>query len=998
MSKKTKTISWGGVGIALLFTTSAAFAQYTNYAFPSPMPPTQDTTGVKQIVSFIWDDNAYSGKNGSNYEGPAWMKEPAFKNIAWVGGVRAEAAWVFPGPNLNDLNIDEKDCKDCFGMAWAAKKLAGYDGIKGYPIFNPQFLAAYKEGDKFVAVSESTGKLGVYVMPFGGTAFSFSYPSGKGVDEISFDGSYQVSSMNWQTGQMESKPIGDWKGLDWGQKNDLIQSGKFIFKTDEEPIFTSQPKKNPDGSSITMTFNIISGQIIPAVNRMTGNAESSANRQSKWGYWIPNGLYSSTDFGGVAISWGREYPIMLNSWDSNKNDKLGSGYYMDYTVGDAVNGRMQVNGFLNAAYQEAADLGHEIGNHTIDHLETNSMLPYKAGSGATAFPGFANAADNTKLMQSTAFKDGFGRWADANGGYDFEGIDRVTMPDGEVLEINEATEFGQASGAPQQFMGWVSYAGKILSKEAWAGLIGIGEEEIRNYLDISKQSNEVVSFRAPRLEVNSNMFWALKEWGYLYDCGNEEGYEYNVDGTNHLWPYTMDNGSPNVAWQRMIGENKSNFDSLPYGFWQYPVSVLIVPNQNWRGEMYDRYVQINGYAPVADDKESFIRNGKLTGFDFNLFILYGATKAQALETLKYSLDKRKNGGRAPMQVGCHSDYFTPIYDNATLMNAANKNTYGKALNYNTWKDRIATFEEFRDYGLQQGAYFWDGKKTIEYIKTLVASAKKGQDIKPITNLEFFSHNSKSTVSGDLASGATITTQSAKWETAGYVSYGNAGDFEFDHISLEYSTTAPLTIRLITDDPVDEEYPYEVTLNNLNAWDASALGGKPLRYAVSGDIPLSAFQRNNNLGYDDGNGAPYPDLVGLKVKDTEWTKSIKSIEIAVQVPTGKAQTTSLSIRNLQLFSGERTAGLTTGITKAQKANVIKTAVLGMTSNALKLNLSNTGVYNVDIITANGRVVKSFKSVNLNAGLNTLSLNGLAKGMYMVRIHNKNFNTSLKSLVL
>jgi len=340
-----------------------------------------------------------------------------------------------------------------------------------------------------------------------------------------------------------------------------------------------------------------------------------------------------------------------------------------------------------------------------------------------------------------------------------------------------------------------------------------------------------------------------------------------------------------------------------------------------------------------------------------------------------------------MQIGCHTDYFTPIYDYATLLNDANKNTYGLVVrnNWNSWRDRIAVWEDIRDYGLGKDAYFWDGKKTIDYVKELAAAVRVGTMQTPITNIgewEFFSHNDKSTASGSLASGATIITQSAEEETAGFVIYGDAGEFEFDHISLSYQTDAPLTIRLITDDPIDEEYPYEVTLNNLNK----------NRLVQSGQIPISAFQRQQYVGND------YPALVGLHAQGTDFTKTITAIEVAVQVPENQAQRTYLSIKNFTLYSGQQTQGQTVGIVSGQKANVQKTAVLGMTSNALKLNLASAGVYSVDILTANGRVVKSFKSVNLNAGLNTLSLNGLAKGMYMIRIHNKNFNTSKKSLVL
>jgi len=465
----------------------------------------------------------------------------------------------------------------------------------------------------------------------------------------------------------------------------------------------------------------------------------------------------------------------------------------------------------------------------------------------------------------------------------------------------------------------------------------------------------------------------------------------------------MDNGSPNVAWQRMVGENKSNFDSLPGGIWEYPVAVLIIP-QDKRQEVFNNYKQIataEHNPPTAEDEQEFLKNGKITGFDFNLFILNGASKEASIATMRHSLDQRLKGGKAPFQVGCHTDYFTPIYDNATLRNDANDKTYGLVVKngWNTWKDRIAVWEDIRDYGISKGAYLWDGRKTIDYMRKLVEAARVGSTVKNITEIgewEFFSHENKSNANnqkfnGDIVN-AEINTQASEEETAGYVVYGDKGDFEFDHISLSYSTSAPLTIRLITDDPIDEAYPYEITLSNLNGWDASVANKS--YFAHSGQIPVSAFQRNQYVGYD------HPALVGLQTIGTDYTKNIRAIEVAVQVPENKMQKTSLSIKDFKLYSGERTGTITTtGIANNQKAIAPqKIAVQAMSSNALKLNLARAGIYNVDVITINGRVVKSFKNQNLSSGLNTLSLGNIGKGMYMIRIHNKSFTTSLKSPVL
>ncbi|MCL1947426.1 MAG: T9SS type A sorting domain-containing protein [Chitinivibrionia bacterium] len=929
-----KTFRRGGAFAIVFAAASLSFAQtvHTNYAFPSPMPPTGDLNGVKQIVSFIWDDNAYSGKKGTNYEGPS-TKAGTFTTQNYVGGYREEGGWATTGNN--ELNIQEGD----FGMSWAINGLSGRNIIP-YPDWNP---------NSDVLKSRPVGAQTYSPNLAGGYSDTVVY------NEVIY------ACVDWVgTGENDIPP------------DQTIPDRMKPLWSVVRPVGSRTFKQNPDGSPITMTFNVITGLIV------TAYPIDWQSRESKFGYYVPNdefykvGESHNNRHSKISVTWGREYAIFNDKAADDTRDVSKQFYF----------------GYIEESFRETIKLGHEVGNHTIDHMETNSPLPNKAGQ---PIPSLAGAG-------GTAYRDGFDLWGGE--GYDDSKIDEVTLPSGAKLTVDEGVEYTQRDGNIWQYMGWKANSGKVLSTRAWEGLIKLAEEELTYAYNISNKTGEVVAFRAPRLEVNSSLFWGLKNQGYLYDCGNEEGYEYNMNGTNYLWPYTMDNGSPNVAWQRMSGEDKSNFDSLPQGLWQYPVSVLIIP-QGYREEIFKRHATImraEGESPTAEDSLHFVKIGKVTGFDFNLFILYGASKEAGIATMRYALDKRMAGGKAPMQIGCHTDYFTPIYDYATLLNEANKDAYGLVVSnkWNDWKDRIAVFEDIRDYGLQKGAYFLDGRKAIEYVKTLVAAARKGATEKTLTSIgswEFFTHNSKSSVeNGNIASGATINTQSAEWETAGYGVYGDAGEFEFDHISLSYLTSAPLTIRLLVDgNAVDEEYPYEVTLNNLNGWDESVV--EKIRYRESGDIPLSAFQRNQYIG------DKYPDLVGLQAPGTDFARTITGIEVAVQVPSGKAQKTYLSVKDFTLFSGEQTQGIKTGIAqKTQKANVIKTAVLGMTSNALKLNLSNTGVYNVDIITANGRVVKSFKSVNLNAGLNTLSLNGLAKGMYMVRIHNKNFNTSLKSLVL
>jgi len=662
----------GGGALALLFAASSVFAGH-DYAFPSPLPPTgvEGLDTVKQIISFIWDDNAYSGKTGTNYEGDNYPSSgKAFTDVSWVGGKRVEGDWSTTGTNYNNINEGE------YGMSWAAKTLSGYQSETAM-----RWLAAadYKQGD-----------------------------------EVIYNGALWKARGWTAHGTVPGATTDAWTG--WNKVKDI--SGV-------APRF-----QNPDGSPITMTFNVITGLIVTAF------PITWESRESKYGYYVPNAEFYSDGkilHTKVSVTWGREYAIYKSSAGNsakNESDMFGIPYLEDM-------------------FRETIELGHEVGNHTIDHMETNSPLPYAKGNPYPAKP------------NGQAYMDGFALWGGE--GMDRAEIDTVIMPDGEKLITDEAAEFAQRKGNIWQYMGWQGYAGKVLSKNAWKGLIALAETELTSAYNISAANGKCVAFRAPRLEVSSGLFWALKELGYTYDCGNEEGYEYNMDGTNYLWPYTMDNGSPNVAWQRMVGENKSNFDSLPPRVWEYPVAVLIIPKDK-RQEVFNNYKQIataEHNPPSSEDEQEFLKNGKITGFDFNLFILNGASREASIATMRYSLDQRMKGGKAPFQIGCHTDYFTPIYDNATLRNDANDKTYGLVVKngWNTWKDRIAVWEDIRDYGLSKGAYFWDGRKTIDYIRKLVEAARIGSIEKNIGGWEFFTdENNSSTTNNENFAGDIINAE------------------------------------------------------------------------------------------------------------------------------------------------------------------------------------------------------------------------------------------------
>ncbi len=868
------------VAVAVMATSAA------DYMFPTAYPSGVDMDTVKQIVSFIWDDNAYSGLNKTDYE-----TEPGqqFKDHHWVGGMKPwENAPKASTPN--GLNIQEGD----MGMSWAITTLAGAKGLLP-PSYDPKKDYNNKSG-KIIhndSIWSPTGWVGTGKAP----SLDPSYPEKNG---------------------------GHWEHL-WKFEGSI-----------EDFMSDNFAKKNPDGSPIQFSFNVISGLFVPIFDNPAGG-KGDGYRVSKFGYWQPNAkdliefphldAYKSPTQ-SIPISWGREMPVKEKEGDEGN-----------------VNG--ETYGRINDIFKMTRDFGHEIGNHTIDHLESNSMLPED--------------------------ERGFGRWGGE--GFAADEITEVSYAD-TTYTVSEVEEFGTTPGISWHSAGWELYAGKMLSENAWKGIIELGEEDLEIELGMKprRKGGKIGAFRAPRLEVTSGLFYALKDLGYEYDCGLEDGYQYHVNGTNFYWPYTMDNGAPNLTHQRMIGA-KVSVESTPAGLWQYPVNAMIVP-EDIREEVYANYAIVaraDGFAPTPEDSTFWVeQSGRVTGFDFNMFILWGMTKETALKTLKHNLDLRMQGGKAPMQVGAHTDYFTPIYDNATLRSPANIKTFGLCIehNWNNWEDRKATFEEFIDYGMDKGAYFWSGTKTIDYVRKIAASAKVGNPSAFNREWSFYkgdgetSSTDKASANGSINAKVTVSQKSGDvYPSAGYSTYFAAGTLKsLDHISLTYKTTAPLAVKLA----MQNDKVWEVWLNNVGA------------EVQSGKIPLSAFHYNQ---YDIGTKrAPNPaDIVG--------------IEIQLLTSGDKEEEHTLAISDVTTYAG--------GVSiAAQKSSVTKqnVSVASLTNSVLNLNLATKGTYHVAVHSIDGRMIQSFKNKTLSSGLNRLSLNGIASGIYMITIKNDGFEQSLKAMAL
>lgn len=200
--------------------------------------------------------------------------------------------------------------------------------------------------------------------------------------------------------------------------------------------------------------------------------------------------------------------------------------------------------------------------------------------------------------------------------------------------------------------------------------------------------NEIVGFRTPFLAYGGPLFPTLKDEGLIYDCTIEEGNSSSHDGTNFRWPYTLDNASPGHTEGWSGNPDNPNHFTVPKvpGFWELPNHVAMIPTVE----------QAKKYGVNHSIKETIIKNikwfdstsNKITMFDYNLWVQAKLSNQEVLCIMKYNLDLRLQGNRAPFMIGAHSEYFH-----------SNKNTSCPAAP--DALDRQKVFEEFIEYALSK---------------------------------------------------------------------------------------------------------------------------------------------------------------------------------------------------------------------------------------------------------------------------------------------------------
>ncbi|MBN1980389.1 MAG: T9SS type A sorting domain-containing protein, partial [Chitinivibrionales bacterium] len=314
---------------------------------------------------------------------------------------------------------------------------------------------------------------------------------------------------------------------------------------------------------------------------------------------------------------------------------------------------------------------------------------------------------------------------------------------------------------------------------------------------------------------------------------------------------------------------------------------------------------------------------------------------------------------------------TPIYDFATLLSDYNKSSYGLVVTkgWNTWKLRQEALLEFIDYAKSQKVEFVNAIELIKKLRDIQAKEQIGAAYEyKDAEWAFHASQSNSTTNTTKFNG-NITDAKVKISKddfyCGYEAGENAGFFNgIDHIEVTYKSDVPLRLCLV---PNDEDKPWQVLLNNTKV------------EMNSGKIPLSAFSYN-------------PDDPGTKTSLDPKTVSAIFIQIANPNPTEDKEYT-FSVKDIKLY------GIATGISNTT-AQVLKKNVTfkGIFNNTLKLNVTTSGKYTIDVFTANGRMISSMKNVQLKSGMNALNLNTVSKGAYLIKISTPDANVVYNTVSL
>lgn len=229
--------------------------------------------------------------------------------------------------------------------------------------------------------------------------------------------------------------------------------------------------------------------------------------------------------------------------------------------------------------------------------------------------------------------------------------------------------------------------GGLFSAEDWAGEIAPCTAALTNQEGgVGVSVDDVRGFRAPYLEYSSNLFAALTQQGLWYDSSIQSCWADGDDGKACAWPYTLDQGSPDAG--NLTNRFKTPSVPATSGLWEATPSALFVPPDELAAQ-YGFEPGLRQRVPTDMAPPSFYdaATGRIAPLDVTLFVDAGLSPAEVLATLKYTLDLRLSGNRAPFIFIAHTHVYA--------------NNYGAAPKAPEAAGRQKAIEDFVHYALEK---------------------------------------------------------------------------------------------------------------------------------------------------------------------------------------------------------------------------------------------------------------------------------------------------------
>jgi len=482
----------------------------------------------------------------------------------------------------------------------------------------------------------------------------------------------------------------------------------------------------------------------------------------------------------------------------------------------------------------------------------------------------------------------------------------------------------------------------------------------------------VTGFRTPYLQYKNNSFKALSNLAVRYDCSIEEGAASQFNGANFRWPYTLDSGSPGHEesyYKTLIG----SLSPQP-GLWELPNHMVIVPSD---AECPAYGIPAGLRAKIKSSITWF--EDRMTGFDYNLWYKKageGANlkKAEVLAILRYNLDKRYAGNRAPFMFGAHSQYYVGTW-------AATNATESAA-------NMRAAIEEFIAYALSKpDVRIVPANRIIDWCRN--PRPLKDTNAVDTTN----------------PSGNLITI--AGWE-ADADTFGSTVDTGSALISNGVLKAGFIQVK----QPNDTTWPW-VSVTAFTDPAARFNNVKWLKVAYQCDKPVIISLQQPPLDED---GSTYQIEVPasgvwktalVKIADFKqpgWVTTTTPLNLSIihdvmfapafDAALGGAAT--LQIKEVVLYGYEQATPNETGFVKAAQA---KPAIGRITPREISFSVPREGTYTVSVYTVNGRLV--FVPVNrcFRRGTHTVAWDGsaLSSQVCVVKVQGKGSCAVKKALV-